>query len=89
MKDLSKYRGVNTKFKIENSMADDEIMLEIELGIDSSKYGDDPVVLSVQAYWGDEGTRKFGGEATGINKKGNTVITKKVKLTNKRNRKFN
>ena len=88
MKDLSKYRGVNTKFKIENSMADDEIMLEIELGIDSSKYGDEPVVLNVQAYWGDDGTRKFGGDGMTTSNNGNTSIIKKVKLTNKRNRRF-
>ena len=85
----NEYTFVDSNLRFEYTMKKDEILVEIELGIDSHKYGDDPVVLSVQAYWGDEGTRKFGGEATGINKKGNTVITKKVKLTNKRNRKFN
>lgn len=85
----NEYTFVDSNLRFEHTMKKDEILVEIELGIDSHKYGDDPVVLSVQAYWGDEGTRKFGGEATGINKKGNTVITKKVKLTNKRNRKFN
>ena len=86
-KDLSKYRGVNTKFKIENSMADDEIMLEIELGIDSSKYGDDPVVLNVQAYWGDEGDRMFGGNGSTTSRNGNPVIIRKVKLAKERNKK--
>ena len=85
----NEYTFVDSNLRFEYTMKKDEILVEIELGLDSHKYGDDPVVLSVQAYWGDEGTRKFGGEATGINKKGNTVITKKVKLTNKRNRQFN
>ena len=87
-KDLSKYRVVNTNFKIENSMADDEIMLEIELGIDSSKYGDDPVVLNVQAYWGDEGDRMFGGNGSTTSRNGNPVIIRKVKLAKERNKKF-
>ena len=82
------YTFVDSNVKFGYTMEKDEILVEIELGIDSHKHGEDPVVLNVQAYWGDEGTRKFGGESIGISRKGNTLITKKVKLTNKRNKKI-
>jgi len=80
---MENYKSVNTKFKIEDSMEKDEILVAVELGIDSSKYGDEPVILNIQAYWGDEGERKFGGNGTHYSKNSNPVVIRKVKLTKK------
>lgn len=85
---MNPYKFVDSNLKLDYSMAEDEIMVEMELGIDSHKYGDEPVILKVQAYWGDDGTRKFGGDGMTTSNNGNTIIIKKVKLTNKRNRRF-
>ena len=84
----NEYTFVDSNLRFEYTMKKDEILVEIELGIDSHKYGDDPVVLNVQAYWGDEGDRMFGGNGSTTSRNGNPVIIRKVKLAKERNKKF-
>ena len=45
---MNPYKFVDSNLKLDYSMDEDEIMVEMELGIDSHKYGDEPVILKVQ-----------------------------------------
>ena len=70
-------------------MEKDEIFIETKLRIDDSKYGQEPEVLSQQAYWGDELDRKFGGYSRESNLAGDVIlVTYPVKITKLRNKKY-
>ena len=70
-------------------MEKDEVFLEVKLGIDDSKYGQEPEVLSYQVYEGDELDRKYGGYSKESSLNGDVIlVTYPVKITKLRNKKL-
>ena len=70
-------------------MEKEEVFVEIKMRIDESKYGDEPEVISVQVYHGDELDRKYGGFSRESTLDGKTIlVTYPVKVTKKRNKKY-
>jgi hypothetical protein len=71
------------------NMDKDQVFVEVKMRIDDSKYGQEPEVVSIQAYEGDELDRKFGGYSRESSLDGKTIlVTYPVKLTKLRNKKY-
>jgi hypothetical protein len=75
-----------------DNMEDNEIFVEVKMRIDESKYGQEPEILSIQAYHGDESDRKFGGSfSSSIERSlGGEIklVTLPVKITKLKNKKY-
>ncbi len=70
-------------------MDKDQVFVEVKMRIDESKYGQEPEVVSIQIYEGDELDRKFGGYSRESSLDGKTIlITQIIKITKKRNKKL-
>ena len=70
-------------------MDKDQVFVEVKMRIDNSKYGQEPEVISIQSYHGDELDRKFGGYSRQSSLDGETIlVTYPVKVTKLRNKKY-
>ena len=69
-------------------MDNSEIWVEVKMRIDESKYGQEPEILSIQAYHGDESERRFGGKMIERSLDGISKVTIPVKLTKLKNKKL-
>jgi hypothetical protein len=72
-----------------DNMEKGEVFIEVKMRIDKSKYRDEPEVISIQAYEGDEMDRKYGGFSKQSSLDGEIIlVTYPIKLTKLRNKKY-